>query len=191
MFIEIEQKSGRIYILIFIFRALDLTNSLKTFLLIALPAAVGIVAGLLTLETNNTREISAGSSRLVLLKKPGDVLHRDRPGRCLVLLPGPRPGGLQSLHLFLAEKAILSFYDVHGIRPDLNDQRLAIIKNNKNQTNNLPHCRPQPFISRIKSLHLLHSQQLDVIKLVLKNDHHLLNTQLCSERKTFNRTSLN
>ena len=68
MFIEIEQKSGRIYILIFIFRALDLTNSLETFLLIALPAAVGIVAGLLTLETNNTREVSAGSSWLVLLK---------------------------------------------------------------------------------------------------------------------------
>ena len=95
----------------------------------------------------------------------------------LVLLARLEPDGLQSLHLFLAEKAILSFYDVHGIRPDLNDQRLAIIKNNKNQTNNLPHCRPQPFICRMKSLHLLHSQRLDVIELILRNDHHSLNTQ--------------
>ena len=115
-FIEIEQKSGRIYILIFIFRALDLTNSLKTFLLIALPAAVGIVAGLLTLETNNTREVSAGSSWLVLLKKPGDVLHCDRPGRGFVLLPVLRPGGLQPLHLFLTEEAVLGFNDICSIR---------------------------------------------------------------------------
>ena len=65
--------------LILIIRAaLDLADSLETLLLVDARAASGKMAGLLTLETNHTREISAGCSRLTPSEQLCKVLQRDR-----------------------------------------------------------------------------------------------------------------